>query len=114
MRAARAAATFGRGGVSQPLGGTMRVRTHEAIACAAILVGMIVCTPAYASTSVTQVYDDYSDGGASFATKWAQTYGPLELAAGGTQSFAGNKETVQATPFTVGADFSVFDHLKYF
>jgi len=45
--------------------------------------------------------------------KWANIYGPLELAAGGTLSVTKNETTVSAIPFHVGADFSVFDHLKY-
>jgi len=45
--------------------------------------------------------------------KWANIYGPLELAAGGTLSVANGRATVTAIPFHVGADFSVFDHLKY-
>lgn len=49
-----------------------------------------------------------------YLTKWANIYGPLELAAGGTRSQAPNGEfTVSAVPFHIGADFSVFDHLKY-
>ena len=45
--------------------------------------------------------------------KWANIYGPLELAAGGTLSVSKHEATVSAVPFHVGADFSVFDHLKY-
>ena len=46
----------------------------------------------------------------------ANIYGELEVApgVGGTRSQAPNGEfTVSAVPFHVGADFSVFDHLKY-
>ena len=49
-----------------------------------------------------------------YQQKWANIYGPLSLAAGGTQSVAPNGEyTIRAVPFQVGADYSVFDHLKY-
>lgn len=44
---------------------------------------------------------------------WANIYGPLELAAGGTLDVGKRGVTVAAVPFHVGADFSVFDHLKY-
>jgi hypothetical protein len=48
-----------------------------------------------------------------YMQKWANIYGPLELAAGGTLSVSKDGTTVSAVPFHVGADFSVFDHLKY-
>ena len=49
-----------------------------------------------------------------YGGKWANIYGPLELAAGGTRMQQKNGEfTISAIPFHVGADFSVFDHLKY-
>lgn len=48
-----------------------------------------------------------------YMQKWANIYGPLELAAGGTLSVSKDGTTVSAVPFNVGADFSVFDHLKY-
>jgi hypothetical protein len=51
-----------------------------------------------------------------YLTKWANIYGDLEVepGVGGTRSQAPNGEfTVRAVPFHVGADFSVFDHLKY-
>ncbi len=44
---------------------------------------------------------------------WANTFGPLELAAGGTRTVTKHGVTVNAVPFHVGSDFSVFDHLKY-
>lgn len=49
-----------------------------------------------------------------YQQKWANIYGPLSLDAGGTRSVAPNGDfTVSAVPFRVGADFSVYDHLKY-
>jgi hypothetical protein len=48
-----------------------------------------------------------------YMQKWVNIYGPLELAAGGTLSVSKDGTTVSAVPFHVGADFSVFDHLKY-
>lgn len=51
---------------------------------------------------------------AEYQTKWANIYGPLELAAGGTLNQKQNGEvTISAVPFHVGADYSVYDHLKY-
>ncbi len=62
------------------------------------------------STKVT--YD--SKNLAEYQAKWTNIYGPLELSAGGTRKVATNGEVnVRAVPFHVGADFSVFDHLKY-
>jgi hypothetical protein len=46
---------------------------------------------------------------------WNRPYGDLQIGpgAGGTLEVDKSGITVDATPFTVGADFSVFDHLKY-
>jgi hypothetical protein len=77
----------------------------------------LAAVPATASaTKTTVVYDDFASpgyGSADYAAKWSNPYGPGELAAGGTQSFAGGRETVSAAPFQTAYDFSVFDHLKY-
>jgi hypothetical protein len=50
---------------------------------------------------------------AEYQQKWGNIYGPLELAAGGSLSVSQQEIVVSAVPFRVGADFSVFDHLKY-
>ena len=51
---------------------------------------------------------------AEYSQNWANIYGPLSLAAGGSRNVSSNGEfTVSAVPFQVGADFSVYDHLKY-
>jgi hypothetical protein len=97
----------------------MRARSWKSVAACAALVAALASAPARAATTTTVVYDDFgapSYGAADYAAHWTQSFGPLSLApgAGGTQSFSGGHETVTATPFTVGADFSVFDHLKYF
>ena len=84
----------------------------SAAAAACLLIG---AASAEAATT-TIVYDDYNAKGysdASWDQKWSMPYGRLQLDAGATRSFSGRKETVDATPFTIGADFSVFDHLKY-
>ena len=56
-------------------------------------------------------YDATTD--AEYAAMWSNIYGPLELDAGGTRTVSKHGTTVSAEPFHVGADFSVFDHLKY-
>lgn len=56
-------------------------------------------------------YDAATDS--EYQAMWANIYGPLELAAGGTRYVGKEGTTVSAVPFHVGADFSVFDHLKY-
>jgi hypothetical protein len=86
----------------------------NALAVSAVLAAV----PATASAAKSVVvYDDFNAAGydsADYAAKWSNPYGPGELAAGGTQSFAGGRETVSAVPFRTAADFSVFDHIKYF
>ena len=65
------------------------------------------------------VYDSFSKPGGytivDYSMKWANIYGLGEMAStgGDTRSFAGGKFSISAVPFTVGFDFSVFDHLKY-
>ena len=67
------------------------------------------------------VYDDFhrKDGLpytiVDYALKWSNPYGLGQMAAGvgDTRSFQGNRFSISAVPFVVGADFSVFDHLKY-
>lgn len=74
---------------------------------------------AAAPTSV--VYDDFSKPGrggytlADYESKWANPFGLGEMAAsnGDTRGFRGNRFSISAVPFETGADFSVFDHLKY-
>lgn len=87
---------------------------------AAMVVAMLVCalSAVAASAKVTVVkYDDFQKPGgytlADYMSKWSNTFGPGELAAGGTRDFNGGTLNVDATPFRTGADFSVFDHLKY-
>lgn len=67
------------------------------------------------------VYDDFKKPGPAgytivdYSMKWANPYGLGEMVStgGDTRSFQGNKFSISAVPFTVGFDFSVFDHLKY-
>lgn len=49
-----------------------------------------------------------------YQRKWSNPYGRLELDAGGTMTVSRTGGvTVDAVPFHVGADVSVYDHLKY-
>jgi hypothetical protein len=88
---------------------------RAALACSFLSAGAAV-----ADTRHVVVYDDFSKQGGSYsivdyAQKWTNPYGLGEMAStgGDTRSFQGNKMSISAVPFTVGFDFSVFDHLKY-
>ena len=63
------------------------------------------------------VYDSFERRGgytmADYQTKWSNPYGLGEMGIEDTRSFAGGRLSIRATPFRTGADFSVFDHLKY-
>ncbi|MDX6665709.1 MAG: hypothetical protein QOG68_1915 [Solirubrobacteraceae bacterium] len=83
-------------------------RTLHAAAMAAALAAAVSAGPAGASNTRV-VYDDFSSNGADYNAKWAAAFGPGE----GTTSFTGARFNVRAVPFTTGADYSVFDHLKY-
>jgi hypothetical protein len=93
----------------------MAIRTPRARALLPLAFLAGVTAPAHAATNV---YDDFEAPGgygeAEYLTKWANLYGPLELAAGGTRSFEDGALHVNAPIFQTGADFSVYDHLKYF
>jgi hypothetical protein len=89
-----------------------KVRRHFLVVAAAVMLTVGVATSFAATTKVTVlVYDDFSGG----AGKWAMPYGPGESAIGDANHFLaveGGAERIRAVPFTLGADFSVFDHLK--
>lgn len=70
-------------------------------------------TPVLATTPGTQVMKYDAANEIEYQKMWANIYGPLELAAGGSRSVSKVGTTVTAVPFHVGADYSVFDHLKY-
>jgi hypothetical protein len=67
--------------------------------------------------STVVLYDGFSDEDGydldDYASKWANPFGPGEMAVTDTRSFEGNRFNVSAAPFRTGADFSVYDHLKY-
>ena len=67
----------------------------------------------------TVLYDSFERGDgapytlADYAQKWSNGFGLGEMAVNDTRTFAGGAFGVSAVPFRTGADFSVFDHLKY-
>jgi opacity protein-like surface antigen len=95
------------------------VRRLLLTACATL--SLCLCGAAWAKPPRVIVYDDFSKPGPAgytindYAAKWANPFGLGEMAStgGDTRSFKGNQFSISAVPFTVGADFSVFDHLKY-
>lgn len=91
-------------------------------ALAAMGAGALSPTLAAAPARATSVvYDDFqrADGTpytlTDYNSRWSNPFGLGEMAStgGDTRSFRGNRFSVSAVPFTVGFDFSVFDHLKY-
>ena len=93
----------------------MRLRVPVAAACA-VIVALSFATSGMAATpnKTVVVYDDFSSG---TNAKWSNLYGPLEMAnpdANHSVTYAGGVQRARAVPFKVGADYSVFDHLKYF
>lgn len=95
----------------------MRARRKRLLAAGTVAVLMaalgIDSGPAGATPPGTDnvKYDAATD--AEYQAMWANIYGPLELGYGGTRTVSKHGTTVSAVPFHVGADFSVFDHLKY-
>ena len=93
----------------------MKFRIAVVAAGVALLVAVVFATTGMATSpnKTVVVYDDFSSG---TNTKWSNPYGPGETALGGPDhelTFPGGKERVRAVPFKTGADFSVYDHLKY-
>jgi hypothetical protein len=101
---------------------SIRGAVGAAACCGALLVGtsaMVGPTALAAAHSTTVVqYDNFAKPGgytlADYDAKWNNLYGPLEMTNHDTRQFAGNAFHVSAAPFATAADFSVFDHLKYF
>ena len=87
----------------------------RSLALAAATLATVVGTAA-AQPHQSVVYDDFGSGSysaADYAAKWSNIYGPGDLAAGATLSFADGSMALDDMPFVGTADFSVFDHLKY-
>jgi hypothetical protein len=92
----------------------MRLRILAVATCAALVaVAFAASASATSPNKTVVVYDDFSSG---TNAKWSNPYGPGETAIGGIdhqETFPGGVERVRAVPFLTGADFSVYDHLKY-
>ncbi len=92
----------------------MRFRILVVAACASVAaVAFATSGMAVSPNKTVVVYDDFSSGGNA---KWSNPYGPGETAindANHRETFPNGTERVRAVPFQTGADFSVFDHLKY-
>ena len=96
-------------------------RTGIALVAALTAIAMTQATPgiagAAAKTTTVEVYDNFAKPGGytltDYGAKWANVYGPLEMAVSDTRSFGGNAFHVSAAPFHTAYDYSVYDHLKY-
>lgn len=89
--------------------------TLVALSAATIIAGTGIAGTAAAGPGATRsIKYDVVDGTA-YDQLWTRPYGDLQIAdgAGGTLEVSKSAIKVDATPFTIGADFSVFDHLKY-
>jgi hypothetical protein len=97
---------------------------------AAALAAVTVTVAANAASphTTTIVYDTFEAPGgytlADYATKWANSFGLGDMDSpsdpnyngcgrGDTRSFADGTFYIDDAPFVCGADFSVYDHLKY-
>ncbi len=89
------------------------MKTHRKVAgvAAVLLLSTVVANAGVADAkpppTTTVVHNNWKDA-AGYNAKWAAPYGPGE----GTETVTNHAVTLDATPFTTSADFSVFDHLK--
>lgn len=97
-------------------------RLATLVAAVASLCGALLWAPSAgadrpgAPRTTVETYDDFDRPGytlADYQEKWSNPYGLGEMSLGDTRSFARGAFKVSAVPFQTGADFSVFDHLKY-
>lgn len=96
----------------------MPVRRRHLAVPALLVAGLaatLAASPAEAGkrSVTTTVYDSFDGAASDYAAKWDNPYGPGEMAAGGTRIHDGSTFHASALPFRTGADFSVFDHIKY-
>jgi hypothetical protein len=85
---------------------------------AIVALGISIGTSTAGAKQVTKTtYDTFQKPGgytlSDYLQKWNNGFGPGEMAVSDTRNFTGGSFNVSATPFRTGADFSVFDHLKY-
>jgi len=66
----------------------------------------------------SSIYDSFQKPGgytlADYSAKWTTPFGLGEMGHADTRSFADRTFSIGAAPFTIGSDFGVFDHIKYF
>ena len=103
----------------------MHVRGRKLIVVAGLLMPVLALMPGPTATaarpggeSVTVIeYDTFEKPGGYALTdyfdRWTNKYGPGEMAVNDTRAFDNETFVVGAVPFRTGADFSVFDHIKY-
>jgi len=94
----------------------MMGRKRAVLAVVGACTVVAVCAPAANAGKTTVTYDNFNKPGYSlddYGAKWSNPFGLIEMENNDTRSFAGKRFSVSAVPFTRGADFSVFDHLKY-
>lgn len=85
-------------------------RMAQGLVAGALVATLLATGGAAKAKGPTTTVQKYGWHDASeYDAKWAAGFGPGE----GTRSVMSNAVTVNAVPFTTGADFSVFDHLKY-
>ena len=85
-------------------------RVAHGLVGAALIAALLATGGSAKAKGPTTTVEKYGwHDAAEYNAKWAAGFGPGE----GTRSFRTNEVTVSAAPFTTGADFSVFDHLKY-
>ena len=98
----------------------MRTKRYLAIGVASMAIlaalgstGVAVAAP----VTTTVVYDNFEAPGGytltNYNEKWANPFGLGEMSVKDTRSFDTGAFSLRAVPFKTGADFSVFDHLKY-
>src|SRR4051812_36273027 len=86
-----------------------RLKLFGLLAAGTMIAAIASTGPALAGGPTTVVTHYEWKNAAEYNAKWTAPYGPGE----GAVAFKTNAITVNATPFTTGQDFSVFDHLKY-
>jgi len=97
----------------------MRPKCLLAAGLAAAMAASLPASPAGADDEHSSVvrYDSFQKRGgytlADYSQRWSNPYGLGEVTQNDTRNFDGGTFNVDATPFTVGSDYSVFDHLKY-
>jgi len=90
---------------------------YKAQALAALILTTAFSATVQAQTNVIQ-YDSFQAPGgytlADYETNWINPFGPGEMGIEDTRTFESGKLRIDAAPFQTSADFSVFDHIKYF